>query len=373
MKLLNELAASGHRPLPCMAQVQALFEQQQAKLTQRDAVLAEKDFKITALTHELAYYRRVRFGKASEALVGEQRMLFDETVDMDLAAIEEELESQCTCQASAQARRPPAAAAGVAAHRAPPRAGIMPVRPMRRRPGQDRRRRQRTAGRGTCALLRASPYPPAVRLPSLRDGDGGADPAGRHRRRHGRRWPAGLDRGMQVPGSFAAVPHRADRGARGRAAGPLHAGRMDRAHRRGLAAAGRPAGRTAQATKLPACRRNTGAPARSRQRQDQTRLSVGLPVQCARRWAVDGRVRLPDQPCGCARARLPAGLARASDGRRLLGLQGAVCSRPDRACLPGPHPAQVLRRACRQRQPGGRGGAAAHCAAVRYRTTRRRA
>ena len=66
--------------------VQALFEQQQIKL-------AEKDFKITALTHELAYYKRIRFGKASEALVGEQRMLFEETVDMDLAAIEQEVES----------------------------------------------------------------------------------------------------------------------------------------------------------------------------------------------------------------------------------------------------------------------------------------
>jgi len=55
---------------------------------------AEKDFKITALTHELAYYRRIRFGKASEALVGEQRLLFEETIDMDLAAIEEELDSR---------------------------------------------------------------------------------------------------------------------------------------------------------------------------------------------------------------------------------------------------------------------------------------
>ena len=36
----------------------------------------------------------MRFGKASEALVGEQRLLFDETVDMDLAAIDEELRSQ---------------------------------------------------------------------------------------------------------------------------------------------------------------------------------------------------------------------------------------------------------------------------------------
>jgi transposase len=93
MELLNELADLDIAPA-AMARVKALFEQQQAKLAQRDAVLAEKNFKITALTHELAYYRRVRFGKASEVLVGEQRMLFDETVDMDLAAIEEELEAQ---------------------------------------------------------------------------------------------------------------------------------------------------------------------------------------------------------------------------------------------------------------------------------------
>lgn len=79
----DALAATDIDPA-LLVQVQALFSQQQAKL-------AEKDFKITALAHELAYYRRVRFGKASEVLVGEQRLLFDETVDMDLAAIEEEL------------------------------------------------------------------------------------------------------------------------------------------------------------------------------------------------------------------------------------------------------------------------------------------
>jgi transposase len=93
MDLLNELAPTDIDPA-MLAQVRALFDQQQAELARQDAVLAEKDFKITALTHELAYYRRVRFGDASEALVGEQRMLFDETVDMDLAAIEEELEGQ---------------------------------------------------------------------------------------------------------------------------------------------------------------------------------------------------------------------------------------------------------------------------------------
>jgi transposase len=86
MNVLDELARTDIDPV-MLAQVRALFAQQQAKL-------AENDFKIKALTFELAYYRRVRFGKASEALVGEQRLLFDETVDMDLAAIDEELHSQ---------------------------------------------------------------------------------------------------------------------------------------------------------------------------------------------------------------------------------------------------------------------------------------
>uniref|UniRef100_UPI00388FD6F4 hypothetical protein n=1 Tax=Acinetobacter sp. TaxID=472 RepID=UPI00388FD6F4 len=69
-----------------LAQVRALVEQQQAQLT-------EKDFKITALTHELAY---LSYGKASEVLTGEQRSLFEEALDMDLAAIEGELEKRAS-------------------------------------------------------------------------------------------------------------------------------------------------------------------------------------------------------------------------------------------------------------------------------------
>lgn len=92
MKLLDDLARTDIDPA-MLAQLRALFEQQQA-------ALAEKDFNIPALTHELAYYRRIRFGKASEALAGEQRLLFEDTVDTVLAAIEEELEDQ------APAKRP---------------------------------------------------------------------------------------------------------------------------------------------------------------------------------------------------------------------------------------------------------------------------
>jgi transposase len=57
------------------------------------AELAAKDVKIAALTHELAYYKRIRFGQKTEALAGLQRDLFREDVETDLAAIEAELES----------------------------------------------------------------------------------------------------------------------------------------------------------------------------------------------------------------------------------------------------------------------------------------
>ncbi len=100
--LLDALARTDIAPA-VLAQVRALFEQQQSMLVQQQATLgqqqaqlAEKDFKITALTHELAYLKRIRYGKASEVLSGEQRSLFEEAVEMDLAAIEGELEHQAS-------------------------------------------------------------------------------------------------------------------------------------------------------------------------------------------------------------------------------------------------------------------------------------
>lgn len=57
------------------------------------AELAAKDVKIAALTHELAYYKRIRFGQKTEALAGLQRDLFREDVETDLAAIAAELDA----------------------------------------------------------------------------------------------------------------------------------------------------------------------------------------------------------------------------------------------------------------------------------------
>ena len=90
MDLLTELTRTNADPA-VIAQVRALLEEQQKAQQRLQAQVAEKDFKIKALTAELAYYRRIQYGKKSEAFKGEQRDLFDETVDTDLAAIHAEL------------------------------------------------------------------------------------------------------------------------------------------------------------------------------------------------------------------------------------------------------------------------------------------
>ena len=107
MDLLTELTRAQHNPA-VIEQVRVLIAQsEKAKqlLARNDAKLAEKDFKITALTLELAYYRRIRFGSKSEAFSGEQRELFEETVDADLAAILAELEPPVDAQDGAAPKR----------------------------------------------------------------------------------------------------------------------------------------------------------------------------------------------------------------------------------------------------------------------------
>jgi hypothetical protein len=68
--------------------------------TRRDAAtIKAANLKIQALTLELAHHRRIRFGNKSEAFSPEQRELFQETWNTDLAAIEAEVEQQAQAQA----------------------------------------------------------------------------------------------------------------------------------------------------------------------------------------------------------------------------------------------------------------------------------
>jgi transposase len=66
-----------------------------------------KQLKIDQLTHEMAVLRRWKFGERSEQLAGEQKTLFDETIDADLAAIELELDALRGAPATTQPKDQP--------------------------------------------------------------------------------------------------------------------------------------------------------------------------------------------------------------------------------------------------------------------------
>ena len=98
MKSLEELEHLNLDPAAkkqVAAMLQALHDQVQRNavlLQTKDAAIQAKDFKIEALTHEVAYYRRIRYGVKSEAFSAVQRDVFEETWNTDMSAIVAELE-----------------------------------------------------------------------------------------------------------------------------------------------------------------------------------------------------------------------------------------------------------------------------------------
>ena len=70
-----------------------------------------KQLKIDQLTHEMAVLKRWKFGGRSEQLSGEQKVLFDETLDADLEAIELELEALKRTEAATPPKEQPKRAA----------------------------------------------------------------------------------------------------------------------------------------------------------------------------------------------------------------------------------------------------------------------
>ncbi|WGS88466.1 IS66 family transposase [Methylomonas sp. UP202] len=75
----------------------------------KDATIHAKDLKIGALTHELAYYKRIRFSRKNESLAPLQRDVFEETWNSDISAIDEEVEQlrdDQPCDTVARPKRP---------------------------------------------------------------------------------------------------------------------------------------------------------------------------------------------------------------------------------------------------------------------------
>ena len=84
----------------------ALLQTQANLVAQQAAQIQSKSQRIDTLELELAYLRRMRYGAKSEALNAEQRSLFDESIDADLAAIAAQLAVESGTDCSSIERQP---------------------------------------------------------------------------------------------------------------------------------------------------------------------------------------------------------------------------------------------------------------------------
>lgn len=84
-----------------------MIEARDAEIRKRDREIHFKQTKIDVLTAEIARLRRVQFAARSEKMNPDQRALFDEAIETDIAAVETELESLCspTVRVRAQPKR----------------------------------------------------------------------------------------------------------------------------------------------------------------------------------------------------------------------------------------------------------------------------
>ncbi|MBL8299624.1 MAG: IS66 family transposase [Rhodanobacteraceae bacterium] len=96
----DDLQAQLRAALDALEARDAVIAEHSELLAQRDAQIAEmavigayREARIKTLESQLAAMNRLRFGRRSEQLDPAQRLLFDETLDEDIAAIEHELTS----------------------------------------------------------------------------------------------------------------------------------------------------------------------------------------------------------------------------------------------------------------------------------------
>lgn len=110
----DDLQSQLHAALAALAEREALIATHEAKIAARDAQIAEmktigayREARMKALEAQLSAMLRHRFGRRSEQLDPAQRLLFEEDLDEDIAAIETELESLKAQPPQPAARRQP--------------------------------------------------------------------------------------------------------------------------------------------------------------------------------------------------------------------------------------------------------------------------
>src|SRR5450830_1329709 len=91
---LESLQNLNAEQLRCLAQeLIARINEQSKTIAAKDSDILYRQAKIDKLTHELVTLKRWKFGRSSEQLNGTQISLLDETIDADIAAIEQELKA----------------------------------------------------------------------------------------------------------------------------------------------------------------------------------------------------------------------------------------------------------------------------------------
>ena len=114
LELLPNLNAEQLRELAqeLIAQIALQSKQHAVAIAAKDSDLQYRQAKIDKLTHELATLKRWRFGRSREQLNGTQISLIEETLEADIAAIEEELQALApTAKAPVPPRQKPKRAA----------------------------------------------------------------------------------------------------------------------------------------------------------------------------------------------------------------------------------------------------------------------
>ena len=88
----NQVAALMQALIDQVDRDAALLQSKEATINSQAALIHTKELKISALTHEIAYYKRIRYSFKSEAFSAVQRDIFQESWNTDMSAIEAELE-----------------------------------------------------------------------------------------------------------------------------------------------------------------------------------------------------------------------------------------------------------------------------------------
>ena len=136
-ELIHPNPASLAEVLDYIRTLEQQLEQRNQEITRHEQQFARHEEQIHALevknqklAFELAHLRRFRFGATSEVFSGEQKSLFEEDLDQDLAAVEAELAAGETAAdpvpARRAARRPHPGRTPLPAHRKRPTAPPSP-------------------------------------------------------------------------------------------------------------------------------------------------------------------------------------------------------------------------------------------------------